>query len=159
MKPIKILLFFLLIIGFSQCGSSKFENDPPFLILSAVVYNNPEKLETNIYIRYKGYHNESFIEFDSIFFKKQKVKIDIKTMRGLTYVYGVFKKSIQRNLVLDSNPIKEINNPVPDIKKFPFKLNENEAVLSYIINGKLKYYKIKSLKKEKSISFPSTAKQ
>lgn len=153
MKPIKILLFFLLIIGFSQCGSSKFENKPPFLILSSLVYNNPEKSETNIYIRYRGYPSENFIEFDSIYFQKKKVKTETKTIGGLTYVYGVIKKSIQKNLVLDSNPIKEINNPIPEIKNIPFSLKENEAVLSYIIHGKTKYYKIKLVIKKKSIDF------
>ena len=46
-----------------------------------------------------------------------------------------------------------------DLKKFPFKLDENDAVISYKFKGKTKFYKLKDLKKQKSIPIPSAPKQ
>ena len=52
-------------------------------------------------------------------------------------IIGHFNTSTRkRDLVLDSDPKKEINNKIPDFKKIPFELEENEAILSYQLNGK-----------------------
>ena len=151
MKPFKILLL-LILLGFSQCGSLNFLNHPPFEILSSTVYNNPEKSETKIYIRYNDINSKRFFGFDSLFFQKKKLRVDIKTINGLNYIYANFTKLNKKEFTLDSNSINEINNPIPEINKFPFKLNENEAVLSYKVKGKIKYFKIKSIVKENSIN-------
>jgi hypothetical protein len=37
----------------------------------------------------------------------------------------------------------------------PFKLAQNECVISYEVNGKRLYYKISNLKKGESIAYPS----
>ena len=37
----------------------------------------------------------------------------------------------------------------------PFKLTQNECVISYSVNGKRLYYKISNLKKGESIAYPS----
>lgn len=161
MKALKFISIFTIIIGFYNCGSVKFVKHPPFEISSAVYESwtggQPGVQGTNVKINYT---TNTFIEFDSIYFQNKVTKLQIKTATSGKLVIGYFNTSTRQNeLVLDENPIKEMHNPIPEIKKFPFELNENEAVISYTIKGKLKYYKIKSLKKEKSIPFPSASKQ
>ena len=153
MNWIKILSILVLILGFLQCGSLKQEKNPPFKIQSAIYTvhsgNQPGIKVTNIKIIYTSHKK---IEFDSIYFSKRIVKMESHIIKGQKMIIGYFNTSIlKRNLVLDANSIKEMNNEIPNIKKFPFKLNENEAMLSYKIHDKIKYFKIKSIKRR--ISF------
>lgn len=147
MKTFKLLSILIIIIGLSQCGSAKFQKNPPFQISSSTYYNEFNNTETNIYIRYTS---KDDINFDSIYFQKRKGKVEIKTISDLNYIFGNFKNFKRNDLVLDVNSIKELNNRIPEIKKFPFDLKENEAIISYKTKGKTKYYKITSVKKGKS---------
>ena len=152
----RVLSILTIIFSFSQCGSLHFEKNLPFEI-TAVVYENwiggqPGIRGTNVKINY--IKNTDF-QFDSIYFRNKVAKLQTKKATSGKLVIGYFNTSTRQNdFVLDANPTKELNNPVPLIKKFPFELKENEAVISYKINGKLAYYKIKSLQKEKSIPIP-----
>lgn len=155
MKTINFLFILTIIISFSQCGSLKFDEHPPFEIKSAVYENwfggQPGVSGINVKIHFSSNRT---IEFDSIYFSNKVAKLEAKDANKNTVVFGYFNTSTrQNNLVLDANPIKELKNPVPEIKKFPFKLKKNQAVISYKINGKIKYYKIKSLVKSKSINY------
>ncbi|WP_439130786.1 hypothetical protein [Polaribacter sp.] len=161
MKTLKILSLFIAITNFSQCGSLQFDEKPPFKITNAVYENwtggQPGVQGTNVKINYT---TKEDIDFENVYFRNKVTNLQTKKATSGKLVIGYFKTSTKQNEVaIDNNPTKEINNPVPVIQKFPFKLHENDAIISYRINGKLKYYKIKSLKKEKSISFPSAAKQ
>lgn len=155
MKPIKILSFLIIIIGFSQCASLKFEKKPPFKITNAVYKNwvggQPGVSGINVKITYSSAQK---IQFDSIYFLNKAAKLEAKDVNKNTEVYGYFYiSSLNNDIILDSDPTKEMNNPIPKIKNFPFELKENEAVISYTIKGNTKYYKIKSLVKQNSINF------
>lgn len=152
MKTMKILSILTIIFGFSQCGSLKFEKNPPFKIISAVAQNwsggQPGVRGTNININYSSDIN---IEFDSVYYLNKVVKLENKKSKENKLVVGFFNRSsINRDLILDLDSKKEINNTVPEVKKFPFDLKDNEAVISYKIGDKIKYYKIVSVKKGKS---------
>ena len=56
--------------------------------------------------------------------------------------------NFNNGFVLDKNPIKELHNPLPNFQKFPFKLKKNEAIISYKVDKKIKYFRISDLKKE-----------
>jgi hypothetical protein len=73
---------------------------------------------------------------------------------------GHFNTSSRLNsdLILDINVAKEIKNSVPELKKFPFELKDNEAVLSYRLGGKTNYFKIKNIENSKPIFFPKVNK-
>jgi hypothetical protein len=157
----KILSILAIIFGFSQCGSLKLEDNPPFKITSAVYTNlsggQPGVKGIDVQIIYTS---KNVIEFDSIYFAKRIAKLEVNKIDAQKMIIGHFNTStIKRDIVLDSNPTKEINNEVPEIKKFPFELNENEAIISYKIKGKTKYFKIKSVKRGKPIFYPSAPKQ
>lgn len=161
MKKMKILSILVIIYGFSQCGSLKLEENPPFKITSATytswVGGVPGVSGKNVKITYTSNKN---IEFDSIYFSKRKAKLEINTTKNQKMIVGHFNTSSQkRDVILDIDPRKELKNEIPEIKNFPFKLNENEAVISYKIKDKTKYFKIKSLKKGERIFFPSAPKR
>jgi hypothetical protein len=83
------------------------------------------------------------------------MKAEIKTTRGLKYVFGKFQKtSILNDFTLDINPIRELKNKVPELNNFPFNLKENEAIISYKVKGIIKYYKIENIKKAKEDTLP-----
>ena len=140
-----------IIFLFSQCRSLKLEEKPPFKIISATYQNwlggQPGVSGTNVKIIYKTYTS---FQFDSIYFSNKVAKLEAKDANRNTVVFAYFNTSSFKNdLVLDVNPINELNNPIPEIKKIPFELKENEAVISYKTKGKIRYYKIKYLVKEK----------
>ena len=68
-------------------------------------------------------------------------------------------KRKNRNLILDADITKELENTLPSLEEFPFQLKENEAILSYKKEGKTLYFKIENIKKLQSIPFPSMNKK
>ncbi|TXD50580.1 MULTISPECIES: hypothetical protein [unclassified Polaribacter] len=161
MKKIKMGFIVLMFVLFFQCRSLQFDQNPPFKITSAVhqywVGGQPGIKGVNIII---GYSSKKKIEFDSIFFDKRVANLQSKNSETETetLVVGYFIVNERKEMILDENPVKEFQNPIPIIKKFPFQLKEDEAVISYKIQGKIKYFKIVSVKKEKELNFPSLPK-
>lgn len=159
MKTMKIVSILVIIVGFSQCGSLKFEQHPPFKITSAVYQNwsggQPGVKGMNVKITYTS---NKTIEFDSLYFEKRAVDLQIKDSKTNKLVVGYFTSNETNDLIFDANPVKELQNPIPSMKQFPFELEKNEAVISYKIKGKIKYFKVSSVKKEKNLFFPSAPK-
>ena len=148
MKTLKIIFSIFISFLFLQCASLQFENQPPFIIESATYYHNKTELlkkgNSKMYIRYTS---KDKIVFDSLFFRNKKSKIDIKTKGDLKYIFVDIKKtSILKDFTLDANPIKELKNKFPQSANFPFKLKEDEAIISYISKEKTKYFRIKNVK-------------
>ncbi|QOD59748.1 hypothetical protein H9I45_10335 [Polaribacter haliotis] len=158
----KIVSIFAIILGFSQCGSSKFVKNPSFKIEKAV-YNNWKggqpgvsgtKLEIHI-------SNASEIEFESLFFQQKETKVEVSKDGDKTILIGHFSTSTKekRDLILDADPTKELKNTPPNIENTKFDLKENEAVLTYKKGDKVHYYMIKDIKKTQPTFFPSAKQQ
>jgi len=141
MKTIKLLSILIILLSFSKCASAKFQEKPPFKILSSTYYSLANNTETNIYIRYISKNN---INFDSIYFKNKKSNLEIKTMRGNTYAFAIFQSITKRDFILDVNPTKEFNNTIPKTKNSPFELKENESIYIY---GAFNNFELKDLNK------------
>ena len=112
---------------------------------------------TIVEIELKGNSN---IDFDSIFFRNKSTKVEINSATGKTLIIGHFNtsKRQKRDLILDADVTKELKNTLPDVKKIPFELKKNEAILSYKVGRKIKYFKIKNIKKSKPVFFPKANK-
>lgn len=156
----KIVSVFIIIFGFSQCKSIKLETNPPFKITKASYENwtggQPGVRGTNVKIYYTS---ATEVAFEQVYFRNRVTKLEPRKAIIGKLIIGYFNTSTRQNeVVLDANPAKEINNPVPNITKFPFELNENDAIISYIIKGELKYYKIKSIQKKQSTRIHSIGK-
>jgi hypothetical protein len=156
MKTLKNFAILITILLLSRCASAKFEENPPFTITSAI-YNNwsrgqPGNSGINVTITYTSIYP---VKFDSIYFSKKIVKLESTKTKETKMIIANFVSAVKPDIILDENSSKEINNTVPEIKKFPFELNQNEAIISYILKGKTNYFKIKTIKKEKSVFYPT----
>ena len=143
MKTLSILL---LILSFSQCGNTKFENNTPFIIDSANYMTwtggQPGIHGINVQIQLK---EKSNITFDSLYFRNNATKVEFKEASLIIANYSS-SKNTNSDIILHLEPKKEFKNKIPVQEKIPFKLEDNEAILTYQVNGETKYYKIKEIK-------------
>ena len=154
----KLFGLFAIIATLFQCASIKFEDNPPFKINSAT-FNNyvggmPGVSGMNVKI---SYETNNSVEFDSLFFKGKKAKIELQTIEKKNYINGSFNTSTvnsKEDLILHSEGKKEYGNKAPK-KKFPFELKDNEAVISFLENGETKYFKVKNIEKTEDVFYPS----
>ena len=161
MKVIKLVSITIIIVNLSLCRSINIEKEPPFQ-LEKSAYNNwvggqPGVKGIQLVIALR---ENSKIAFDSVFFQKRATKIEINIVDEKMLLIGHFNTSNRLNsdLVLDINITKEIKNSVPEIKKFPFELKDNEAIISYELDGKTNYFKIKNIEKSTPVFFPRGTK-
>ncbi|AQS94429.1 hypothetical protein BXQ17_10295 [Polaribacter sp. BM10] len=161
MKVMKILTILTILFGFSQCGSSSIIKNPVFKVEKAF-YNNwvggqkgvaGTKLEIQL-------ENALEIEFDSIYFQNKIAKAEVVVNGNKVQLIGHFSSNvnIKRDVILDSNPTKELENTLPTVKKFPFQLEKNEAIISFNKDGKSVFYKVKNIKEVQSRAFPMAQK-
>lgn len=146
----------VLMFGFTQCKSVKFDKNPPFSIESVTYSNLPVSKGTRVEIYLS---NKIDIAFESLFFQYKKTKIEIREKNGKTILTAYYNTSkILNDMVLESDSKKEIVNKVDEHfflkKNYPFELKENEAVISFKEDGKVKYVKIENIKKTKPDLYP-----
>ena len=153
-------LFFLTLLLFGCCGSKTEESlysitqSPPFIIENAYCQEWVAGVKgggsgTNIYFSIKNL--EPGILVNEIYFRGKIIKAE-NTNQNL-YV-GYIQNDKNRDVIMDSNPIKEAENIPP--KPFPFKLAEKEAVLSYIFKGREYYCKISDIIEKETLAYPQS---
>ena len=155
----------VLLTIFTNCGSAQkkasesvsFEEKTPFSIKSAsyqtIVGGIPGTNQTHLTIKIASKPSATIV-FDSIYFTTEAQAIKTLTSGDRILLSASFTstKPHKRDVIMDADPKKEMSNKVLPIRsKIPFKLSDNECVISYIINGKKKYYKIKNMKKGKTL--------
>ncbi|GGG92825.1 hypothetical protein GCM10011416_07300 [Polaribacter pacificus] len=144
MKKVQIFLLVLIAFSLSQCKTTQFEKQAPFTIQSAT-YNywkggQPNVGGTKVSFAYKA---TKPVEFDSIYFQQKSVKVELQEIAGTTYVVGFFNNS--RNI-----PVVGQVKATEKKQSTPFQLGPNEAVLSYLKDGKIKYFKVSDLEEVSS---------
>ena len=80
--------------------------------------------------------------------------IEVKSSKDPVFV-GYYKNNINKDVIMDSNSTNEAANTPPKIS--PFKLENNEAVLSYEYNNIMYYHKISDIEEKQIIAYPSSA--
>lgn len=153
MKTFYLLLF---VFGFCQCGSTQFEKNPPFKIISATYTPwiggiegvSGKSVEITLF-------EKTTIAFDSLFFQNKKTKISIKNSQERSFLVGNFSNSsrLKNDLTLHLNASLELKNKLPKKTKFRFSLKENEAIISYKVGSLKKYYKIENIQKKSTAFF------
>ena len=162
MKIMKILSILVILFSFTQCGSSVLIKNPTFKV-EKVFYNHwvggqPGVSGMKLEIHLK---DASEIIFDSLYFQGKITKVEVSQKEEFTQIIGHYStsKRQKRDLILDADATKELENTVPNLGGFPFKLKENEAMLSYKKENTTVYFKIENIKKVRSIPFPSMNKK
>ncbi len=166
MVRIKYFLTFFgmtfLLVSFSNCGSSQvgkayaLENNPPFTISEASSQKWVAGVQeggsgTNVRIAFESIQEGVAIE--EIYFGKAKTIAKETSNKPVSYT-GFFKNKMKRDVIMDENPVNEAKNTPPEV--FPFDLKENEAVISFKLNGKQSYFKVSDILKKPLIAYPST---
>ena len=162
MRTIKILSILFLLLGFSQCGGSTLVKKSTLKVEKAF-YNKwfggqPGVRGTKVEIHLK---DASEVIFVALYFQGKRTKVEVSQMEKFTRIIAHFSTSKRknRNLILDADITKELENTLPSLEEFPFQLKENEAMLSYKKENKTVYFKIENIKKVQSIPFPSMNKK
>jgi ABC-type multidrug transport system ATPase subunit len=153
----KLIGIVLLTFGFTQCGSLNLDTNPPFQITSAIYQNWVGGLPgTNGVLLTISYESDAEVPFDSIYFLKKGSKLEFNEYKGIKTISGRIDTSVspdRKDFTLHVDSKKEFNNQLPTLKKFPFELKDNEAVVRYKVKGIIKYYKVKNIKKGKPIFY------
>jgi hypothetical protein len=156
-KLVYILALGIFSLAFSCCGSNKingekeFQKKPPFKIIEATYHSWVGGQPGVKGIRVHLVIDNSELELDTVYFRNMKVKLkkDISSSKNL-YV-GTFILEKKKEFRLDIDPKKEYGNEAPDVTiKIPFKLESNEAVVSYSFNDRIEFYKISRVIEEKT---------
>lgn len=158
----KILSILTILLVFAQCRSSALVQNPSFKVEKAF-YNNwvggqPGVRGTKLEVHLK---NAAEIIFDSLYFNNKVTKVEVLQKEEITQLIGHYStsKRIKNDLIIDIDPKNELQNTPPIIKKFPFELNNNEAIVSYKKGKKTVFFKIVNIKKIQPTLFPSVNKE
>ncbi len=167
MKNTKILILLftvpLLLLSFSNCGGAQksnqkmtFEQNPPFKITEAYYQNWVAGVEeggsgTNIHIIFSEI--DSDVSIQNIYFRHQMLEAKGNVNEPNKFV-GYLKRDAQRDVIMDSDPMKEAENT--PVKTFPFQLENNQAIIEYWFGGKKNYYKISNLEEKEMIPYPQS---
>jgi len=146
MKILYISLSFIFLLTIlSSCGSNqKLQEKAPAQLGSAYFTENRKSLKLFIPVRAI---QENRVSLDSIYFRGQKA--ELRQDPEIDGVYSAELDSGSRNFVLSSDPRDEYENKMPVVPaEIPFELNEDEAVIVFTENNKVKFYKIRGIKRQ-----------
>jgi len=151
---------FLIIVLISSCGGTKTEDsayklsqNPPFTIKEVYSQKWMAGVQEggsgiNIYFTIENIELGTIIK--EVYFRNKIVNLEKKRER---LFIGYFKNK-QKDIIMNSDSTKEANNIPP--QKFPFQLETNEAVLSYIYKGVDYYFKVSNITEKEVIAYPQS---
>ncbi len=144
-------------MSFSQCNGDQFDKTPPATITESFyqkwVGGVPGSKGTLVTIKLNNPDKE--IVFDSIYFDGAITSLKTsKTEKGITLTGNFSANTAQNDIVMEGDPKKEFGNtPTKRSAKIPFDLEQGEAIISYKIKKKKRYYKVIGIKKTKSLFY------
>ncbi len=159
----KIITAITLLLLFSNCGSGKtetdtyyFEENPPFRVETASyqqwVAGTPQGGSgVNVFINFSNI--QQGVIFKKLYFRDKQTDVVTSAAVRVQYV-GYFKNEPKRDVLMDSNYLKEAVNTPPN--KIPFQLNNDEAVISYEFNKEIAYFKIENLEQKEILAYPAS---
>lgn len=139
MKAYLIIALFL-VTSLTNCSTMQnknthLQNKAPFTVEEALHISNENAPYTILSIK----KTNPEIVLDEVYFLDKKLKLKLDAGSYIAKINTI----INKDLILHSDPKKEYGNTPPVMEKIPFKLKDNEAVVSYKIKGIVKYYKLK----------------
>ena len=153
-----VILIVFILISFTHCSSAQKLQEKVSFKLGEVSY---QKWIAGVQGGGSGYHmlihvisNKNNVIFDSIFFRGYRAKIEIGK---IAYVAQIKTEINQReDLIMSHNGHDEFGNKTPlKAPDFPFKLQHDACVISYIENHTTKYYKVENLLEKPKEEYPS----
>jgi len=163
MKTIKyiisVTLLSFVLVGFSQCSSTKKIQKNTPIVLGQVycqewiagVKGGGSGL--NIFIP----TDDISIILDSVYFRGKATKLEAQKQKGIIYI-GRFISDLnqKKDMIMSNEPNAEFGNEMLKISQIsPFKLNDNECVISYKDGKTTKYFKVDNVVEKDLIPYPS----
>lgn len=152
----KYLLVFLMSFAlFFSCKSTQVNSNFPFKLLESTYYRwsggQPGVKGTNVVLKTRHANLTNF-EADSIYFNNNVVKAETHIKKDTIIFIGYFN---EYKAPVDLELIPQTNNKIP-LSAFqnPYHLIDNEAVLTYFLNGKKQFIKISHLVKVDNKYYP-----
>lgn len=150
----------ILLFSLSSCGGMQNANkkelvqNPPFKVIEAFFQNWVAGVEeggsgTNIHLTFSEMDADVVIQ--NIYFRNTILEARGNINETNKYV-GYLKNDAQRNIIMDSDSMKEAKNTPTN--NFQFQLKDNEAVVEYWFGGKKNYFKIANLSEKAMIPYP-----
>lgn len=155
----KLFGILILALSLTQCASTKLDTNPPFVIKKAsykhITGGLPDNSTLNLMIEFTS---TKTVDFKQVYFQNRVITPVIEQKQGKNYIAARYKTSTERDrkdLNLNADPKKEFGNTTKNNVKIPFELNEYDALITYKLGDKTRYYKIENVKKEKRVFMPS----
>lgn len=160
----KYILPILVLICFTSCSSQqttvKLQEKTPFTITSAFSQGWTGGHEgsgsgLNVHMTIKNL-NKKQITLKDFYFRGKKTAIEDNSNNNNDLYIARFLTLAKKEVILHNDHKKEAGNEPPELQpKFPGELLNNEGIISYEEEGKLKYYKLKNILYRFPISYPS----
>lgn len=164
MKSLKrissLIVMLLFMASFSQCSTAqKLQKKAPFELGEVYAQEWVAGIKgggsgINVFIPV----SDTSISLDSMFFRRQKVKLEFINGNQMQYV-GRFSTEFNEpnDIILSSDMKEESKNKVPKLKKeMPFEINDDECIITYKKGDKTMYYKISNIIIKK-LHYPSAS--
>ncbi|KPM30997.1 Hypothetical protein I595_2976 [Croceitalea dokdonensis DOKDO 023] len=93
------------------------------------------------------------LELKQAFFRDKIADVRLKTQNGQAVLTANFRNvSLDKpDIIMHADPKQEVGNQPPTPKgKFPFKLADDECMISYMDGDTVKYFKIQGVKEKKA---------
>ena len=159
-----VFVMAIIMISFSQCSSAQKLQSKALVKFGQAYYQNwvagvqGGGSGIDIFIPVEQKTSREIIKLDSVYFRGKVTKLERKPNTASLFI-GRFtsEKYQKKDIIMSSNPKDEYGNEAPKLKvKIPFELKENECVVSYIEDNKVKYFKIENVMEKQTLYYPST---
>lgn len=155
-----LLAMFILMASFSQCSTAqKLQKELPVTLGDVYCQQWTAGIQgggsgINLFIPVTS---KSVIVLDSVYFRGKASKLEVKPNTQL-YI-GRFKTDFnqpKKDIILSIDPKEEHSNQLPTKAiNIPFKLKDDECVVSYQKNNKTLYFKISNVTQKAPLNYPS----
>jgi hypothetical protein len=167
-KYFKKILPILILIGFTNCSTSQkiaLQEKTPFNIVSVFSQKWTAGQENggsgmNVHVTIQNIDGATYELKDFYFRGRKTILEDASTNNnGLYVAYFINPTKTEKEIILHKDHKKEAGNEPPHLEgKFPFILENDEGIISYTENGKLKYHKLKNIVNKFPVFYPSAPK-
>ena len=93
------------------------------------------------------------LQLRQAFFREKMADVRIQTQNGQQVLKANFKNVVAEkpDIIMHADPKEEVGNQPPTPKvKFPFELNEDECIISYMDGDTVKYFKVQGVQEKKA---------
>ena len=150
MKRVLSILLTLSMGLFGCTSQKKLTAEAPFTVTKAVCQTWVGGREesghgTDVTLSLEGL-DQSGVHLQQLFFRGRVGDLSVSSSEGRMIATCNFLDS-EKDITMHSDPTKEVGNQPPRMKskeelEFPFELDTNEAVISYVEGDTVKYFKI-----------------